>query len=88
MVDNRPSNVKRHHRTGGDSKGAILSLVDHRGQVGNGDTRIEGVRYQTRAGEGVIHLQMMLSVPAQRADSVVETNPQGRKRARQAVANE
>ena len=50
-------------------EGPVLGLVDHRREMGGGQARIERVADVPRAHQRVVHLQMMLGVPAERADA-------------------
>ncbi len=71
----------------GHGEGAVFCFVDHRSEVGHGQARIQRVADHAGAHERVIHFQMMLSVPAERADAIAESQLKRRQRARQRVAS-
>ncbi len=69
-----------------DSQHAVLRLVHHRREMGDGEARIERVADKASAHRTVIHLEMMLRVPGQRGDPVADAQAQSRQRARQTIA--
>jgi hypothetical protein len=74
-------------QAGSNREGAVLCFVDHGGEMSGGNSRIQRVADEPRAHERVVHLQMMLGVPAESADPIAETQAQCSERPRQAVAS-
>ena len=66
------SSASKRRQARGHGERAILGFVDHGRQMGDGEARIERVANEPRAHGRVIHLQMMLRVPRERADAIAE----------------
>jgi hypothetical protein len=72
-------------KVGGHGQQDVLGFVDHRGQLGGRKPGVERVADEAHAHRRVIHLEVMLAVPGQRADPLAGFQSQRRQRARHAV---
>ncbi len=77
---------RQRRQTGRHGDGPILRFVDHRREVGRRQAGVERVADHARAHDGVIDLEMVLSIPSQGGDPVARTEPQRGQCAGQAIA--
>ena len=76
----------QRRQIGGHGQHPFFRLVDHGGEVLDGQARVEGVADQACAHGRVIDFEMVLGVPAQGADRLAEFDPQGGQGAGHPVA--
>ena len=79
------SSAKRR-QIGRHRERAVLRFVDHCREMRRGEARIERVADKARAHRRVIHFEMVLRVPRQRADAVAELEAERSQCAREPVA--